>query len=122
MTQSEFSYRYEFETELRQAPFQIGVRADPDLNSVDSYAAVLFFTLRDGTRVEVAKVDNSPHDEGDVHIDRFYREVGAEIKDFDIEVSDYVDAEGYLQDHGERFIRLYYDNHGLQPRGDGANV
>lgn len=122
MPQSDFTYRYEFELQLLHIPVQIGVRTDPSINNVESFAAILFFELRDGTRVEVAKVDDSPHEEGDIHVDRFYREIGAEIKDFDVDINDWVAAEEYLKENGERFIRLYEDNHNLLPRKDGENV
>jgi hypothetical protein len=83
--QSEFAYVYPA-GKHRGIEFQIGVRADPSINEHDSFAAILFFQLRDGTRVEVAKVDNAEQEEGTIHIDRYYREVGADIKDFSSEL------------------------------------
>lgn len=101
--------------------YSIGVRLDPSMNNVESFAIVLFFQLSDGTRVEVAKVDNSPHDEGDIHVDRYYREVGAEVKNFDASISDWTDAEEHLKDNWKRFARLYDDHHGRAVRRDGVN-
>ncbi|SEP29156.1 hypothetical protein SAMN05216388_10674 [Halorientalis persicus] len=121
MTQSEFTYEYDAET-VRDTQFLIGARHTPSTNNVESFAVILFFELSDGTRVEVAKVDNSEHDEGTIHADRYYRETGAEIKDLDVDVSDCWDAEDWLLDNAQRFCRTYLENHGKQHREDGANV
>ena len=121
MCQSEFSYLYETGT-FRGTAYSIGVRADPSTNDVESFAAILFFELADGTRVEVAKVDDSPHGAGDIHVDRYYREVRAEIKDFDVSIRDLWDADEYLKNNWERFARLYDDHHGKGVRADGANA
>ena len=42
------------------------------MNEVESFAVILFFSLEDGTRVEVIKIDDSEHDgvNEDAHIDR----------------------------------------------------
>ncbi len=113
--QSEFAYVYPA-GEHRNIEFQIGVRADPSISEVDSFAAILFFQLRDGTRVEVAKLDNIEHEEGTIHIDRYYREIGAEIKDFSINVDDVWGADEYLEENWKRFAQVYLNNHGEQQR------
>lgn len=122
MPQSDFTYLIS-KGERRGLVYNIGVRHDPDLNNVESFAAVLFFQLRDGTRVEVAKVDNSTHEgEEDIHVDCYYREIGADFKQFDIGITDWVEAEEYLNENWERFADRYYENHGPEPRTDGANI
>jgi|APHM01.1.fsa_nt_gi hypothetical protein len=120
MYQSEFTYLYEVDT-FRGTAYSIGVRTDPSINDVESFAAILFFELRDGTRIEVAKVDDSPHEEGDIHVDRYYREIGADVKDFDVSISDWEEADEHLMSNWERFARLYDDHHGKKVREDGAN-
>jgi hypothetical protein len=122
MAQSDFYYTYTA-TERRGITYIIGVRLDPDPNTVESFAAILFFRLDDGTDIEVCKVDNSQHEgEQDIHADRYYREVGADIKDFDIDIEDWHDAEDYLSANADRFADTYYDNHGTEPREDGKNI
>jgi hypothetical protein len=122
MNQSEFTYDYPLD-KRREIEYSIGVRHDPSMNNVESFAAVLFFNLRDGTCVEVAKVDNSQHDgEADIHIDRYYREVGANIKQFDPDIEGWEDAEAYLIDNWKELADRYYENHGGEPRADGANI
>jgi len=121
MTQSEFSYVYE-QGRVRETVFQVGARHTPSTNDVQSFAVVLFFELSDGTRVEVAKIDDSEHDEGTIHLDRYYRGTGAEIKDFDVDVNDCWEAENYLTDSWEHMARTYLDNHGRGPRRDGVNA
>lgn len=111
----EFEYQYETD-KMRSTVFQIGVRADPTLGNVDSFAAILFFEQADGTVVEVAKIDNSEHDEGEIHIDRYYREKGADIKDFEVDVDGPFEADAYLKNNWQHFARTYLENHGTQPR------
>lgn len=124
MTQSRFTYTYGT-GRLRGTKFEVGVRHDPTIDDVESFAAVLFFTMSGGRRVEIAKVDDSEHDaDAVVHVDRYYREIGAEIKDFapDEDVDDWVDAEDYLRENWKRFASTYVRNHGVEPRADGVNV
>ena len=121
MSYSEFAYSYNLTPKIRGRVFSIGVRADPSLNTVKSFAVILFFRRRDGRRIEVAKVDTAPHDAGRIHIDRYYRELGADIKQFDTGIDDWVDAEAYLKANWQRFARQYCDNHGSKLRADGAN-
>lgn len=47
----EFDYMYEVGS-LRGTVFHVGVRADPSVDDVDSFAAVLFFELSNGSLVE----------------------------------------------------------------------
>jgi len=110
-----FDYLHEAGT-LRNIVFQIGVRADPTLNNVDSFAAILFFRKSDGTDIEVAKIDNTEHEDGTIHIDRYYRQHGAENKDFTVDVDDVWEADKHLEDNWERFARTYLENHGTEPR------
>jgi hypothetical protein len=122
MNQSEFAYINPCD-ERRGTMYNIGVRLDPSINNVESFAAILFFQLRDGTRVEVAKVDNSQHEgEDDIHIDRYYREVGANIKQFDPDIEGWEDGVDHLIDNWKEFADRYYENHGGEPRADGANI
>jgi len=92
------------------------------MNNVESFAVILFFQLADGTRVEVAKVDDSPHKEGAIHVDRYYREIGAEVKDFDVDIDGWVDAEDHLRENAQRLARRYHENHEMEVRGDGKNA
>lgn len=78
MPQSKFTYLYSAGTH-RGIELQIGARADPNPNNIESFAVVLLFELEDGT-VEVAKVDNSEYEESTIHVDRYYREVGPTSK------------------------------------------
>lgn len=112
---SEFEYQYEA-GKIRSIDFQIGVRADPSVNNPESFAAILFFVLRDGTVVEVAKVDNAEHEEGAIHVDRYYREMGTDDKDFEVDISGVWEADEYLQSNWKRFARTYLDNHREQQR------
>lgn len=122
MAQSEFYYTYTA-TERRGINYIIGVRLDPDANNVESFAVILFFRLAEGTDIEVCKVDNSQHEgEQNIHADRYYREEGAEIKDFDVDIEDWHEADEYLSENADKFADTYYDNHGGGPRDDGKNV
>lgn len=122
MVQSDFSYTYTA-TERRGINYIIGVRLDPNANNVESFAVILFFRLPEGTDVEVCKVDNSQHEgEQNIHVDRYYREEGAEIKDFNVDLGDWHGAEEYLCENADKFVDTYYDNHGGGPRDDGKNV
>lgn len=113
----EYTFTYLYEAGEQQGTvFQIGVRADPSIHAVDSFAVVLFFEQSDGSVVEVAKIDNVDHREGKIHIDRYYREIGAEFKDFDIRVADVWDAEEHMLANWKRFVRIYLDNHGVESR------
>ncbi len=97
---------------IRSTVFHIAVRADPDLQDVESFAAILFFRLEDGTVAEAAKVDNAEHDEGTIHVDRYYRESSTRDKDFDTDIENVYDAEEYLRDNWQRFAQTYLRNHG----------
>lgn len=112
---SEFAYIYEI-GRLRGTVFQIGARHTPSSTNVESFAVVLFFDLSDGTRVEVAKIDDSEHEEGQIHIDRYYREVGADDKDFDVDVEDCWEAEDMLKENWGHYAQTYLQNHGKKPR------
>jgi hypothetical protein len=114
----DFDYLFEAGT-LRGIVCQIGARADPSVNNVNSFAVILFFELSDGTVVEVAKVDDSPHKKGTIHVDRYYRAKGADTKDFSVSISTIWEADEYLDNNWKRFVRTYIDNHGKQPRDDG---
>jgi hypothetical protein len=96
----------------RERPYHIGVRVDPSFGCVESFAVVLFFRRRDAVRVEVAKVDNTEHRNGTIHVDRYYRSNGAERKDFSTDVSSWNEAEAYLTDRWRRFAAQYEVNHG----------
>lgn len=117
MSHPGFTYYYE-QGRIRDIVYHIGVRLDPDVNDVQDFAIVLFFELPSGEVVRVAKVDNSEHGEGRVHVHRNYRERGVSVRDFDAGLSDWPEAEGYLQEHAERMVRTYIENHGKTPRED----
>jgi len=112
---SDFEYLYEV-GRIRSTVFQIGTRADPSVNNPESFAVILFFELSNGTVVEVAKVDNAEHDEGTVHVDRYYRDVGADIKDFNVDVDGLWEGEAYLEQHWQQFAQTHLDNHGRAAR------
>lgn len=120
MNRSEFTYLYEVDATV-PVTLQIGVRADPSLDETESFAAVLYFQQADGTQVEVAKIDNAEHEEGTVHIDRYYREVGAEIKDFSVDIDGWKEADKYLNENAEHYAQTYLRNHGAEPRNDVEN-
>lgn len=110
---AEFDYLHEA-GKMRGIVFQVGVRADPTLDNVDSFAAILFFQKADGTVVEVAKIDNTEHDDGEIHIDRYYREQDADDKDFTIDVDGVWEADRHLEDNWQHFGRTYLENHGKE--------
>ncbi|GAA0512316.1 hypothetical protein SAMN04488066_104152 [Halorubrum aquaticum] len=116
--QSDFEYVYEADR-VGGVVFQIGARADPSTNNPESFAAILFFELADGSRIEVAKVDNAEHDEGEIHLDRFYREIGADIKDFEVPISNLWEAEDHLNEHARTYGQTYLKNHGKGLRDEG---
>lgn len=76
---AKFDYLHEAGT-MRDLVFQVGVRADPTLNNVNSFAAILFFQKSNGDVVEVAKIDNSEHDDGEIHIRYFPTDLRAGAK------------------------------------------
>ena len=122
MTDSEFTYKVSLDTH-RQTTYSIGVRLDPTIDNVESFAAILFFALKDGTRVQIAKVDNTLHsDQPAIHVDRYYREPNHELKDFDTDIETWMEAEAYLRDNWQRFVRTYRRNYGDAPRPDDKNT
>jgi hypothetical protein len=120
--QSELTYDYSAGVDA-PVELRIGVRHDPSINNVESFAAILFFSLDDGTRVEVAKIDDSDHGEdgSSIHLDRYYREVGADIKDYDIDVDGWDDAEKHLEKRAQSYVTTYLQNHGNARRSDEKN-
>lgn len=106
-----FSYQYEH-GQYRDRTYRIGVRASPSLNAVDSFAVVLFYEDHEGESVEVAKVDNTSHRDGTVHVDRYYREVSAPRKDFDTGISSLTEAERYVRENWRWFADHYERTHG----------
>lgn len=122
MSQSEFEYLYQT-GKRRGVQYNIGVRVDPTIDNVESFAVTLFFKLKDDRVVHVVRVDDSAHSgRPDIHADRFYRELGAEVKDFEVNVDTYYEAEDYIRENWERFADHYHDNHGKAPRDDGVNL
>lgn len=112
-----FTYHYE-QGRIQDTVYHVGARLDPSPNHVQDFAIVLFFELPSGEVVQVAKIDNSEHGEGRVHIHRNYRERGVDVRDFDVGPSGWPEAEDYLQENAERMVRAYLDNHGRTPRED----
>lgn len=112
-----FTYHYE-QGCVRGTVYHIGARLDPSPNDVEDFAIVLFFELPSGEVVRVAKVDNAEHGEGRIHVHRNYREEGRDVRDFDVEISDWVEAEDYLRERAEHMVRTYISNHGKATRED----
>jgi hypothetical protein len=112
MTGSSFAYRYDVGT-LYGRVYQIGVRADPSLNDIESFAAVLFYETADGDRTEIARIDDTSHEhgEGDIHLDKLYREHGADRKDHGIDVAGPFEADHYLSERWETFAQQYETTH-----------
>lgn len=108
-----FTYHYE-QGRIQNTVYHIGARLDPSVNNVQDFAIVLFFELPSGEVVRVAKVDNTAHGEGRVHVHRNYREEGRDVRDFDVDISDWIEAEDFLRQHADRVVRL--ENHGKTPR------
>ena len=117
MTYPGFTYSYEHGT-VRGTVYHIGARLDPSPDDVQDFAIVLFFVLPSGEVVRVAKVDDSEHGEGRIHVHRNYREEGADVRDFEVRIDDWTEAEAYLRESAERMVRTYVDNHGRTPRED----
>lgn len=122
--QSEFSYQYQL-GERRGRVYTLGVRADPSLNAVESFAVVLFFQLPDGTRIPVVRVDDSPHDDGhgqDIHVDRYDRELGVEVREYRDDITGWEDAADFVEENWKLFADRYYERHEDKRRLDSANV
>lgn len=117
MSQSDFTYVYDV-GRIRDTVFQIAARHTPSSQNVESFAVILFFELSDGARIEVAKIDDSEHEEGNIHIDRYYREIGADDKDFDVDIDDCWEAEDFLQGNWDHYGQTYLRNHGRKPRDE----
>lgn len=66
-----FTYRHEL-GQYRERTDYRGIRAQPSLNDVHSFAVVLYSEQPAGEFVEIAKIDNSSHEAGDIHVDRYY--------------------------------------------------
>lgn len=92
----------------------IGVRADQEIYDAESFAVVLFYKQTESDYVEIAKVDDSEHDEGEVHFDRYYRTDGTERKDFGVEIDSVFEAEKLLRGNWRRYARLHAENHGKE--------
>lgn len=105
-----FTYWHEM-GEHRERTYYLGIRAEPSLNDVRSFAVVLHYERPNGGFVEIAKVDNASHRDGDVHVDRYYREPSAPQKDFDVDVSSLPEAERYLRENWRWFAALHERNH-----------
>lgn len=115
MTSQGFTYSYEYST-VRDTPLFIGARLDPTIDDVENFAIILFFERPSGQVVHVAKIDNTDHHDGNIHIHRNYREKGRPVRDFDIDVENWHEAEEHLLANGERWAIRYVDTHGQNPR------
>ena len=69
----------------------------------------------------MAKIDNTEHKSGKIHIDRYYRQRDTENKDFAVDVDDVWEADKHLEDNWQHFAQTYLENHGSKPRGEGNN-
>lgn len=117
MAYSGFTYTYEHGN-VRGTVFHVGARLDPSFDDVQDFAIVLFFELASGEVVRVATVDNSERHDGEIHVHRNYREVGVDVRDFDVGIANWIEAEDYLVENAERMVRMYLDNHGKASRED----
>jgi hypothetical protein len=112
---SEFDYTLEV-GKIFDRMYQMGTKAEPNLDAAmdpsqdSSWAVVLYYERVDGERIQVARVDNTEHDDGTIHIDRLYREKRAERKDFDIDVDSMSDAEEYLTENWQHYARQHKEN------------
>lgn len=105
MTSENYSYEV---GKYRERPIQIGVRAEPSLDSPESWAVFLYFEDTEGERTHIARVDTS---HGEIHLDRLYRESMAETKRFDVEISAPHEAEAFLRNKWQSFCQIYADNY-----------
>ena len=112
-----FTYHYE-RGRMGSTVYHIGARLDPDIHDVQDFAIVLFFELSSGEVVPVATVDDTEHGEGRIHVHRNYREEGVDVRDFEVDLADWTEAEDYLNEHAERMVRTYIDDHGRVPLED----
>lgn len=124
MQHSDFTILYEV-GRRRGRGYNIGVRVDPSLNNVKSFAVVLFFQSDDGTRVPVVRVDDSSHGDGvekDAHVDRYDRSASSAVKEYDASIESWEDGIDYIEDNWKLFSDRYHDYHGETLRADGANL
>lgn len=112
-----FTYSYEYGT-VRETTLFIGARLDPSIDDVDDFAILLFFELPSGEVVHVAKIDNTDRHDGEIHIHRNYREETRRVRDFDIDVETWHEAEDLIAANAERWAIRYLDVHGRKKRTD----
>jgi len=112
----EFDYHYSLSPAVYDREYQIGVRLETDgRDGVADFATLLFWVRSDGRVVEVARIDDRDHPQDDLsgpHIHRWYREQSRHVRDYDIPVSKFEDAEEYLVENFERFAQQYQTTHG----------
>jgi hypothetical protein len=114
VTNLDFEYSYEV-GQLYDRVYAIGVRASPNLNAVEEFAAMLYWVRQDGTVVEVARIDDIEHpndDQSGPHIHRWYRETATHEREYGIPVQNWHEADEYLADNFPEFARRYETNHG----------
>jgi hypothetical protein len=58
------------------------------------------------------KIDNSDVHDGEIHLDKLYREDDAEVKDYEIDVESWAEAGGYIEERWRKFADLHYEKHG----------
>ena len=113
---------FEYDYSLGLGPggyeYGIGVAVRPDLNDVESFAALLFRSHDAGSLLEIARIDDTFHPTDpapkhrSIHIHRWYRDVRLHERDYDIDVTTWWEADAYLESNFERFARRYHENHG----------
>lgn len=112
----EFDYHYSLSPAVYDREYQIGVRLETDgRDGVADFAALLFWVRSDGRVVEVARIDDRDHPQDDLsgpHIHRWYREQSRHVRDYDILVSKFEDAEEYLVENFQQFVQQYQTTHG----------
>lgn len=88
--------------------FFLQIRADPDLNTVEDFAVILYFEDETGDSVEVLRVDQT---HGYTHIDRLYRrDEPKDTVDWDL-----FEAWEQISENWRTYARSYADKENLDP-------
>lgn len=100
----------EFTEELdtyRHNNYRLVVRLDPSANDVQEFAVVLVYDTPDGDPVSIATLDNSEVHDGEIHLDRDYRDEGGERKKWDIDVDSWHEAVRYVKERWRQFADIH---------------
>jgi hypothetical protein len=107
MTGISFSYEL---GQYRQNKYQLHVRVNPSLDDPQDFAVTIYYRRRDGETVNIARIDNSDVHDGEIHLDRDYREDDAERKDYDIDVESWEEAADFLEERWRKFADIHERN------------